>query len=243
MAGIGCPAPRGVPSRRGRELTTATAPSVCRGPRLPEITVFLAFVWGELVLVLLPPFPQPRDFLESAFAQAFFALALLHVVLSGRSWRSVGLSREGLLPSLVLGTLYSVITVGLNLVAIRFGLATHGTMIGGAPSEELGAPLAFALYLPFWGVFESIWMAYLIFTINRWLTGGYALTWRALFLASLWFGAMHVFTQVVWAGTPLPQALFFVLVGVTLLIPGTIPKLTGNAWGLVLWFTVTNFGI
>lgn len=86
-------------------------------------------------------------------------------------------------------------------------------------------------------------MAYLIFTVNRWLTGRAApLTWRALFLAALWFGMLHVFTRIVWAGAPPAQALGSVVVGLALLIPGTIPKLTGNAWGLVPWFTVTNFG-
>lgn len=53
---------------------------------------------------------------------------------------------------------------------------------------------------------------------------------------------VHAFTQVVAFGAPLSQALFSLPTGLALLIPGTIPKLNGNAWGLVLWFTVTNFG-
>ena len=85
--------------------------------------------------------------MESAFAQSFFALALVDAASSGRSWRSVGLSKEGMSSSLALGTLYSVITVGLTLAAIQTGLATHGTMIGGAPREELGVLLAFTLYV------------------------------------------------------------------------------------------------
>lgn len=87
-----------------------------------------------------------------------------------------------------------------------------------------------------------MWMAYLTFTLNRWLEGGGNLRWRALLLAALWFGLLHAVTQVLWAGTPVLQASFFVLVGLALLIPGTIPKLVGNSWGLVLFFTVTNAG-
>lgn len=214
-----------------------------RRVRPVELVILLAFVWGEVALWLLPAFPAPTDFLESAFSQAFFALVLLDVGFAGRSWRSLGLSSEGLLPSLTLGVLYCAITIGLSLAAIQVGISEHGTIIGGGPSEALGVPLAFVLYLAFWGVFESVWMAYLIFTLNRWLTGTYSLTWHALLLASLWFGIMHVFTQIVWAGDSLSQALPSLLVGVALLIPGTIPKITGNAWGLVLWFTVTNFGL
>lgn len=141
------------------------------------------------------------------------------------------------------GRPYCAVFFLLSSVAVRLGLLDSlglGAQIE-RPSRFLGAPLAFALYLPFWGVFESTWMAYLIFTVNRWLVGEGGLRWRALFLAALWFGLVHVTTQVLWAGAPLPQAMLSVLVGLALLIPGTIPKLTGNAWGLVLWFVVTNF--
>lgn len=146
---------------------------------------------------------------------------------------------------MALGALYCLFFFVLLLVAVRLGLV-HSLHPGAQieePSRFLGTPLAFALYLPFWGVFEAVWMAYLIFSVNRWLTGRtVSLGWRALLLAALWFGALHVLTQVVWAGAPLLQALPSVAIGLVLLVSGTIPKLTGNAWGLVLWFTVTNFG-
>ena len=165
------------------------------------------------------------------------------MVLSGRlSWESIGLSRTNLFPSLALGLLYTLLVVVPGQAAVSLGFLEPGTMIGGEPSRLLGAPLAFSLYLPFWGIFESVWMCYLIYAVNRWLKGGGAVGWRALLLAALWFGLMHAFTQVVAFGATLPQALPSVLIGLALLVPGTIPKLTGNAWGLVLWFTVTNFG-
>ena len=40
----------------------------------------------------------------------------------------------------------------------------------------------------------------------------------------------------------LSRAPFSLAIGLVFFIPGTIPELTGNAWRLVLWFTVTNFG-
>ena len=206
----------------------------------------LAPVLVELVLYLFPDSSSPRGrYWEDVMAQAAFASAALAVALSWRtSWGSIGLSKARLLSSSVLGMLYCLFFLSVLLGAVWLGI--RGPLDPGSlieqPSRFLGAPLALALYLPFWGVFESVWMAYLIFTVNRWLAGGGALLWRALLLAALWFGSIHVVTQILWAGTPLPQALFFILAGLALLIPGTIPKLTGNAWGLVLFFTVTNFG-
>ena len=213
-------------------------------PRLSEVVVLIAFVWGELLLLLLPPLPPPTLFFEAIVSQAFFALAALHVALSERlSWRSIGLSRTNVLPSLALGALYTLLVVIPERVAVSLGLLGSGTMISGEPSRMLGLPLAFLLYLPFWGIFEAVWMCYLIYSVNRWLTGGGDVpVWRALLLAALWFGLMHAFTQVVGFCTPLPQVFGSVAIGLVLLVPGTIVKLTGNAWGLVLWFTVTNFG-
>ena len=217
-------------------------------PRLSEVMVIIApFLWGLVVtlllLPLLPPIPRPGQFLENMIGQSVFALAPLAVALSGRlSWGSIGLSRANLAPSLALGALYALIVFVMEQAAVLLGLTGTGTQIGGEPSRVLGVPLAFLLYLTFWGVLESVWMCYLIYAVNRWLTGGGALSWRALLFAALWFGLMHAFTQVVAFGAPLTQALFSLPIGLALLIPGTIPKLTGNAWGLVLWFTVTNFG-
>ena len=230
--------------------TTTTSHGPRRGerrPRLSEVMVITApFLWGlvvTLLLPLLPPFPQPSLFLENMLGQSVFALAPLAVALSGRlSWGSIGLSRANLAPSLALGALYVVIVVAIEQALVLLGLMGTGTMIGGEPSRVLGVPLAFLLYLTFWGLLESVWMCYLIYAANRWLTGGGALGWRALLLAALWFGLMHAFTQVVAFGAPPTQALLSLPIGLALLIPGTIPKLTGNAWGLVLWFTVSNFG-
>lgn len=206
----------------------------------------LAPVLAEVVLYLLPSFALAHGpYWEALLGQATFASAALAVVLSRRSsWGSIGLSRTGLAASLALGVLYCLAFFLLLLAAVRLGLLDSlnpGAMIE-EPSRFLGTPLALALYLPFWGVFESVWMAYLIFTVNRWMVGDSPLRWRALLLAALYFGLLHAITQILWAGTPPAQALGSVAIGVALLIPGTIPKLTGNAWGLVLWFTVTNFG-
>ena len=84
-------------------------------------------------------------------------------------------------------------------------------------------------------------MFYLIYVANRWLTGGGDLRWRALFLSFFLFGLHRVQRQLVFHSAPLPQALGSVMIGLALLTPGTIPQLTGNAWGLVLFFTVSNF--
>ena len=228
--------------------TTSHGPRRGKRPPLSEVMVIIApFLWGLVVtlllLPLLPPFPEPSRFLENMVGQSVFALAPLAVALSGHlSWGSIGLSRANVAPSLALGALYALIVVVMEQAAVLLGLTGTGTQIGGEPSRVLGVPLAFLLYLTFWGVFESVWMCYLIYAVNRWLTGGSVLGWRALLLAALWFGLMHAFTQVVAFGAPLTQALFSLPIGLALLIPGTIPKLTGNAWGLVLWFTVTNFG-
>ena len=215
-------------------------------PRLPEVLVVLSPVLAEILLFSLPSFSSPHGrYWEALVGQATFASAPLAVALARRSsWGSIGLSTTGLARSLVLGVLYCLAFFVLLLGAIRLGIlpSLHPGAQIEEPSRFLGTPLAFALYLPFWGVFESMWMAYLIFAVNRWLVGDGALRWRALFLAALYFGLLHAFTQVLWAGTPLPQALFSIAIGLVLLIPGTIPKLTGNAWGLVLWFTMTNFG-
>ncbi|MDP9426861.1 MAG: hypothetical protein M3P37_12735 [Actinomycetota bacterium] len=171
--------------------------------------------------------------------QSIFVLAPLVVVLSGRwSWDFIGLSRRGLASSLALGALLALIVVIPTEVApYLLGYDTPVFQITD-PSRYLGVPLAVLLYLPFWGIFESVWLCYLIYAINRWLTGGSDLSWRALLLAALWFGLLHAFTQLLAFGAPLPQVLDSMVIGLALLIPGTIPKFTGNAWGLI---TVTNF--
>ena len=64
----------------------------------------------------------------------------------------------------------------------------------------------------------------------------------ALLLAAFYFGLLHVLAQVFWAGTLPAQASGSGMIGSALLIPGAITKLTGNVWGLVPCFTVTNFG-
>lgn len=126
-------------------------------PRAFEIAVLLAFVWGEILLLLLQRFPAPTFFLEAAVSQAFFALAALHVIFSRRLyWLSIGLSRTNLLPSLALGVLYALIVVVPQQVAVSLGFQDPGTLIGGEPSRLLGPTLAFLLYLPFWGIFESV---------------------------------------------------------------------------------------
>ena len=232
-------------SRGAERRSHGTNPGVW--PRLPEVLlVVLAPVLAEIVLYLLPSFSSPHgQYWEALLGQATFASAALAVVLSGRSsWGSIGLSRTGLAASLALGALYCLVFFIVLLATVRLGLL-HSLHPGAQiqqPSRFLGTPLAFALYLPFWGVFESVWMAYLIFAVNRWLVGDGALRWRALFLAALYFGLLHALTQILWAGAPPSQALFSIAIGLVLLVPGTVPKLTGNAWGLVLWFTVTNFG-
>ncbi len=225
--------------------TRSQNPPLYSRPRLFEVAVLLAPVLVGLVAsFLLPPLPPPSRFWEALVGQSAFVLAPLAVALSGRlSWEAIGLRRAGLKRSLALGALYSLPFVVQELIVVRSGSAPPFQIVSFEATLYLGVPLSVALFVPFWGIFESMWMCYLIYAANRWLSGGGGgvLRWRALLLAALLFGLLHVQSQLVFAGAPLPQALGSVVIGLALLIPGTIPKFTGNAWGLVLWFTVTNF--
>lgn len=203
----------------------------------------LAPMLMELVLLALPPLGVHGWYWEALIGQSSFALAPLAVLFSGSRWSAIGLLRSNLAPSLVLGVLLSLIVVVPQVVLVLVGAMESGSQVD-EPSLFLGVPLALTLYLAFWGVFEGVWMCFLIFTLDRWLTGGTTLRWRSVLLAALWFALVHAFTQVVGFDALLPQVLVAaVMGGIALLIPGPIPKITGNAWGLVLWFTVTNLGV
>lgn len=130
-----------------------------------------------------------------------------------------------------------------QLVLVLTGVSEPGSLIDD-PRLSLGLPLALALYLAFWGIFEGVWMCYLLFAFHRWFDGTNGLRWRSLFAAALWFALVHAFTQAVAFDPSLPQVLMAATRGVVaLLIPGILVKITGNGWGLVLWFTATNLGI
>lgn len=214
-----------------------------RRPGAVEALVVLAPILMELVLLALPPLGSHAWYWDFVIGQSAFALAPLAMVLTRRSWISVGLSRSGLAPSLALGVLLALVVVVPQLVLVSIGVMEPGTQVD-EPSRFLGLPLASVLYVAFWGIFEGVWMCYLLFAVNRWLGYGFELRWRSVLLAVLWFAFIHAFTQAVGFGAALPQVLVAAAVGgVALLIPAPIPKITGNAWGLVLWFTVTNLGM
>lgn len=67
------------------------------------------------------------------------------------------MSRTGSAASLALGVLYCLVPLALLVAAVWLGLySLHPGAQIEEPSRFLGAPLAFLLYLPFWGVFESV---------------------------------------------------------------------------------------
>lgn len=66
------------------------------------------------------------------------------------------------------------------------------------------------------------------------------LTWRGLVAAGLWFGILHIGVQVILYRQPLVPSPARIAVGVLLFITASILKWTGNAWGMLVFWTVSN---
>ena len=120
---------------------------------------------GLVVAFLLPPLLPPSRFWAALVAQSAFVLAPLAVALSQRlSWNSIALRRAGLKRSLAMGALYSLILLVPTYVAYWLGYLEPRFLITAPsldePSRYLGVPLAVALFLPFWELFESVWICF-----------------------------------------------------------------------------------
>ena len=203
-----------------------------------EIPVLLAPAIGALVARSIPAYPEPRGFWSGLVVQLALLAAPLAMLRSGQSPAAIGLGRRGWRRSLLLGAAYCLIYLALLAVAARYGLATSHF---DAARRRLGLVAVLALYLPFWGVAEAAWMAYLMTLAQRALIGPGPLSWRAVGVAGLWFGILHVIVQVVLYRQPVATAAGYLLVGLLLVVAGSIPRLTGNAWGMVLFWVVSNF--
>ncbi|MCL6548432.1 MAG: hypothetical protein K6T30_05940 [Alicyclobacillus sp.] len=169
-------------------------------------------------------------------------LALLSVpfvmLVSRTPWASIGFSLQRLVPSLRIGAGYSLLYLILMVAATRLG--AHVSHFDGA-RHQLGLPLVLLMYVPFWGVLESVWMAFTYTVIDRWVTRRTARSWPGLVVAGLWFGVLHAVIQVVLYHQPWTTGLEYIAVGVLFIVAGSILKLTGNAWGMTLFWTVSNF--
>jgi hypothetical protein len=209
-------------------------------PRLgaPEIVVVLAPALGAVAARLLPSYPEPRAFWSGLIVQLALLSAPVAMLLGRQSPAAIGLGRQGWRRSLLLGGAYCLVYLILLLIAARYGLTTSHF---DTARRRLGTVVVLALYLPFWGGAEAVWMAYLIALVQRTLVGPGAFTWRALGIAALWFGVLHAIVQVVLYRQSPATAAGYVLVGLLLVIAGSIPRLTGSAWGMVLFWVVSNF--
>lgn len=199
---------------------------------------FLIPVVGAVVARLLPISAAPEGFWRGFVLQVFLALAPLAYVASGGLWEEAGLGRAGAWRSLLWGAGYSAVYLALVLGASAFGLrAPHFD----EARRILGLPAVLALYVPFWGVLEAIWIALFLHAVDRSLKPSGRPGWPSLLIGGLGFGLAHAWVQAVLYGAPLVTALGYIAVGVVFVVAATIVRATGSAWGLLLFWTVSNF--
>jgi len=206
--------------------------------RVSEALALLAPAIGALVARLVPAYPEPRAFWSGLVVQLALLAAPLAMLRARQAPATIGLGRRGWRRSLLLGGAYCLVYLALLVVAARYGLTTSHF---DAARRRLGLAVVLALYLPFWGLAEATWMAYLLALVQRALIGPGPLTWRAVGIAGLWFGVLHAVVQIVLYRQSPAAAAGYVLVGLLLVAAGSIPRLTGNAWGMVLFWIVSNF--
>ncbi len=205
---------------------------------VPEVVALLAPMLGAIVARLIPTYPEPRAFWSGLVVQLALLAAPVAMLLRRQSPAVIGLGRRGWRGSVLLGGAYCLVYLILLVAAARHGLTTSHFDVA---RRQLGIVAVLALYLPFWGLAEGVWMAYLLALAQRTLIGPGPLTWRALGIAALWFGVLHAVVQIVLYQQPPTVAASYVLVGLLLVIAGSIHRLAGNAWGMVLFWTVSNF--
>lgn len=227
-------------SRRGSEHSLASTNAVADARagaawHPSAIAAVLAPLLGAVIAVQIH-FPTLQGYWQGLIIQAALLLAPLDMLLHSRTAVWVGLQRRGLRRSLTIGGgLAALYVIGLLVLAVA---NVHLPHFDGARAR-LGLLPVLALYIPFWGVLEGVWINHTIRTISSWL-GASRPSWPAILLAGIWFGLLHVLVQTL-QGTPLPDALVSLYIGVFAILAGYLLRTTANGWGFVLFWTIVNF--
>ncbi|MCL6446233.1 MAG: hypothetical protein K6T83_22770 [Alicyclobacillus sp.] len=125
--------------------------------RIRNMIVLVSPALGAFVADIPARYPDPVGYWQGFVVQLALLATPVAVWLSGTRWASIGFSTEKWKSSIFLGVLYSLIYMALVAVATRFGV--HLSHFDSA-RRTLGLPLVLLMYIPFWGVLESVWMAY-----------------------------------------------------------------------------------
>ncbi|GGJ03539.1 hypothetical protein GCM10010885_11050 [Alicyclobacillus cellulosilyticus] len=233
---------RGLPWHWNARLAGHPWPTRERAPRwlhARDAFVLLLPLFGAFIARWPVHYPPPVGFWQGLVLQCVLLPTLFIIQFAHPGWRALGFTTRGMVQSLLLGALYCLIYILLLLVSSRYGLHTPHF---DEARRFLGTPLVLALYFPFWGLLESVWMAYAIAAFHGWLSPrGDQVRWRDVIAAGVWFGILHALVQVILYRAPFLPSLSYVLVGVLMVVAGSIRKATRNAWGMVLFWCVTNF--
>lgn len=203
--------------------------------RVSSVLAVLAPLLGVLVADRLQ-FQQLQGFWQGLIIQIFLLLAPIDLIVRRQPPAWIGLKWRGLGPALgVGGGLATLYLVGL-LVGAAVGI--HLPHFDQARAS-LGLLPVLALYIPFWGLLEGVWVDHLVRTVTNWL-GHERPTWPAILLAGGWFGLVHVVVQLSEGADPL-GALVSLYIGVFAVLAGVLLRRTGNGWGFILFWVVVNF--
>lgn len=217
-------------------LNAASVREVTRGPRLTSVLAVCAPLLGTVLAVQFR-FPTLQGYWQGLIIQLSLLLAPLDLVVRQHTAAWAGLRRRGLRRSLTiggaLGTLY---LLGLFALAVAGIDLPH---FDGARAQ-IGLLPVLALYIPLWGILEGFWINHLIRTVSSWLGRDSIPSWPAILLSGLWFGAIHVFVQVLQGAPPL-EAATSVYIGVFAVLAGLLLRHTDNGWGFLLFWTIVNF--
>ncbi|MBX6351675.1 MAG: hypothetical protein IRZ11_09250 [Clostridia bacterium] len=207
---------------------------------------FLSPLAGAVIGHVLPVSLLPVGFWRGLILQLCLAATpVAFVALDGR-WSAAGFARAGARRSLVWGAAYSAVYLALVLGASAFGVRTPHF---DEARRILGLPAVLALYIPFWGLLEGVWIALFLYALDGLLGGGARARavppkgpgWAAILVGGLGFGLAHSWVQAVLYGQPIFAALGYIAVGVVFVVAATIVRATGSAWGLLLFWTISNF--
>lgn len=203
--------------------------------RVSSVLAVAAPFLGAVVAVQFH-FAVLQGYWQGLIIQIALLLAPLDLLLQRRAPAWIGLRRDGVRPSVLIGGgLAALHLIGLIVLAAVGIRLPH---FDGARAQ-LGLVPVLALYLPFWGVLEGVWVNHLVRTVSTWF-GQERPSWPAILVSGVWFGLAHVFVQAV-QGTPLPVAFSSSYIGVFAVLAGWLLRSTGNGWGFVLFWTVVNF--
>lgn len=194
---------------------------------------------GALLANLVPNTLAPVGFWRGLAVQVGLLLAPLAASFFGPvRWQDLRLARAGAGRSVALGLLYSAVYLAFLVVAAHMGLhVSHFDLA----RRRLGLPTVIALYVPFWAFLEALWMSYVYAFLDRILFGTSTGTWSSLLLGSLLFGILHASVQVVAYHSSVLPSLPYISLGILFFITQSITKLTNNAWGTLIFWSVSNF--